>query len=123
MPPADSFSGAGYDLIALFDCFHDMGDPLGAARHAYQALADDGVVMLVEPMAGERVEDNLNPVGRIFSAASVLICTPNAIATGNTALGTLATEAQLRDVFRATGFTRFRRATETITNRIFEAQK
>ena len=82
----------GYDLVAFFDCLHDMGDPLGAIKHTAQALAPDGTVMIVEPMAGDRVEQNLNPVGRIYSAASVMVCTPNAVATGNTHLGTIATD-------------------------------
>jgi SAM-dependent methyltransferase len=119
---ATDFPGAGYDLIAYFDCLHDLGDPVGAMRHARQALAPDGHLLIVEPMAGERDADNLNPVGRIFSAASVLICTPNALATGHTALGTIATDAALGDVVAAGGFSRFRRATETPFNRIFEAR-
>ena len=112
----------GYDLIAFFDCVHDMSDPVGAVRHARQALAPDGVVMLVEPMAGERVEDNFNPLGRALSAASVLICTTNSLADHGPALGTVATDAQLREVFQAGGFSRFRRATETPFNRVFEAR-
>ena len=91
-------------------------------RHARQALAPDGVVLLVEPMAGERVEDNFNPLGRALSAASVLICTTNSLADHGPALGTVATDAQLRDVFQAGGFSRFRRATETPFNRVFEAR-
>lgn len=123
---ATDYPGGDYDLIAYFDCFHDLGDPVGAARHADEALAPDGTLLLVEPMAGERVEDNLNPVGRIFSAASVLICTPNALASGAdaaTALGTIATDEQLRAALAAGGFNRFRRATETPFNRIFEVRK
>jgi SAM-dependent methyltransferase len=119
---ATDFPGSGYDLIAYFDCLHDMGDPEGALRHARRALKPDGNVLIVEPMAGDRDEDNFNPVGRIYSAASVLICTPNAIATGGEALGTIATEQELRDVALAGGFSRFRRATETPFNRIFEAR-
>ncbi len=79
--------------------------------------------MIVEPMAGERVEDNLNPVGRVYSAASVLVCTPNALSQGGTALGTLATDSQLRDVCTAAGFSRFRRAAETPFNRVFEVRR
>jgi SAM-dependent methyltransferase len=119
---ATDFPGGGYDLIAYFDCLHDMGDPDGALRHARRALQPDGHVLIVEPMAGERDADNFNPVGRIYSAASVLICTPNAIATGGEALGTIATEKALRRVAAAGGFSRFRRATETPFNRIFEAR-
>jgi hypothetical protein len=99
-----------------------MGDPEGAVRHARQALKQDGSVMLVEPMAGDRVEDNLNPVGRIYSGASVLICTPHAIAETGKALGTLVTDAEWRAVFQQAGFTNFRRAAETPTNRVFEAR-
>ncbi|MEP6774073.1 MAG: class I SAM-dependent methyltransferase [Chloroflexota bacterium] len=120
---ARDFPGEGYDLVAYFDCLHDMGDPVGAIRHTTQALAQDGTVLIVEPMAAETVEGNINPVGRIFSAASVLICSPNAIATGDTVLGTIATEEALGDVVRRGGLSRFRRATETPFNRIFEARK
>ena len=111
-----------YDLIAYYDALHDMGDPDGAARHARDVLKANGSVMLVEPMAGDRVEDNLNPVGRLYSAASVLVCTPHAIAEGGEALGTIATDAELKAVFDGAGFTRFKRATETLTNRVFEAK-
>jgi len=102
-----------------------MGDPVGAAAHARAALAPEGAAMIVEPMAGERVEDNFNPVGVIYSGASVLCCTPNALASGadpEGALGTVASEARLREVVTAGGFTRFRRATETPFNRVFEAR-
>ncbi len=119
---ANNFADKQYELIAFFDCLHDMSDPLGAARHAREVLAPDGTVLLVEPMAGERVEDNFNPVGRVFSGASVLVCTPNAIAGGGSGLGTVATDGALRDLFAAAGFSRFRRATETPFNRIFEAR-
>jgi SAM-dependent methyltransferase len=119
---AQDFPGSGYDLVTFFDCLHDMGDPLGAAAHVRGALQPDGAVLLVEPMAGDRVEDNLNPIGRIFSAASVLVCTPHAIAEGGQALGTIATDAELREVFSAAGYSSFRRATETPTNRVFEAK-
>ena len=85
-------------------------------------MAPDGTVLIVEPMAGERIEENLNPIGRLFAGASTLCCTPNALANGGPALGTLATEAQLREVFTSAGFSRFRRATQTPFNRIFEAR-
>jgi len=111
-----------YDFVAFFDCLHDFGDPIGAAKRAHETVAPDGTVMIVEPMAGETVQSNLNPVGRVFSGASVLCCTPNAIASGQTVLGTLATEEQLRNVVMAGGFTRFRRTTETPFNRVFEAR-
>jgi hypothetical protein len=91
-------------------------------RHARQAVKPDGHLLIVEPMAGDRDADNLNPVGRIYSAASVLICTPNALATGGHALGTIATDQALGEVISTGGFTRFRRATETPFNRIFEAR-
>jgi 2-polyprenyl-3-methyl-5-hydroxy-6-metoxy-1,4-benzoquinol methylase len=113
---------SGYDLIAHFDCLHDMGDPVGACTHALRSLAADGTVLIVEPMAGERIEENFNPVGRVFSGASTLCCTPNALAQGGAALGTIATEAQLRAVVTSAGFTRFRRAAQTPVNRVFEAR-
>ena len=103
----------GYDLVTYFDCLHDMGDPLGALRRAREVLAEGGVVMIVEPMAGERVEENFNPIGRAYSAGSAMLCTPNALATGGNGLGTIATEAEIRAVAEAAGFGRFRRATET----------
>ena len=122
---AQAFPGAGYDLITFFDCLHDMGDPTGAVAHARAALAPTGAALIVEPMAGERVEDNFNPVGVIYSGASVLCCTPNALASGSHpdhALGTVASDAALREVVTAGGFGSFRRATETPFNRIFEAK-
>ena len=113
----------GYDLICFFDCLHDMGRPAEACRRAYEALAPDGSVLLVEPMAGDRVEDNFNPIGRTFSGASTLCCTPNAMAHGGQALGAVATEQALAETLKAGGFTQFRRATETPFNRIFEARR
>ena len=110
-------------MIAFFDCLHDLGDPIGAAGHAHQTLASDGTVFIVEPMAGERVEDNLTPLGRAVSGASTLMCTPHSLFTGGPALGALASEAQLRDVIYAGGFGQFRRATETPFNRIFEVRR
>ena len=120
---ANRLPGSGYDLIAFFDCLHDMGDPVGAARRAGEVLAPDGSVLLVEPMAGHSVEENLNPLGRTFSAASTLCCTANALAQGGQALGTVATDAALREVFTAGGFTHFRRAAQTPFNRVFEARR
>jgi hypothetical protein len=99
-----------------------MGGPIGALRHTAQALAPDGAVMFVEPMAGNSVEENFNPLGRLYSAASVRCCTPNVIATGPMALGTVATEAVLADVAQTAGLTRHRRATQAPFNRIFEAR-
>jgi 2-polyprenyl-3-methyl-5-hydroxy-6-metoxy-1,4-benzoquinol methylase len=120
---ADGFPGTGYDLVAMFDCLHDMGDPTGAARHVRETLSPDGTWMLVEPMAGDRVEDNLNPVGRIFYAASTMVCTPASLAQeGRAALGAQAGEATLTEVVRAGGFSRVRRATETPVNLVLEVR-
>jgi len=112
-----------YDLICFFDCLHDMGDPHSAMKRAYQTLTDDGSVLLVEPMAGNTVEENFNPVGRTFSGASTLCCTANSLALGGPALGAVASEDTLREVATAAGFTQFRRATETPFNRVFEVRK
>jgi 2-polyprenyl-3-methyl-5-hydroxy-6-metoxy-1,4-benzoquinol methylase len=119
---SDSFPGEGYDLIAFFDCLHDMPHPEAAARRAAETLKPDGHVLLVEPMAGRTVEENFNPVGRMFAAASALVCTQNAVAGGGTGIGTIATDDDLKQVFTKAGFSRFRRATETPFNRIFEAR-
>ena len=112
-----------YDLIAFFDCLHDMGDPEGAAKHAFETLSEDGSVMIVEPMAGNAVEENFNIIGRTFSAASTLCCTANAIAQGGNALGAVATDDALREAVTSGGFTEFKRAAETPFNRVFEARK
>ncbi len=120
---AKEFPGTGYDLICFFDCLHDMGDPVGAARHARQALADDGTVLLVEPFANDDLEDNLNVVGRSFYSFSTLVCTPASLAQEvGLGLGAQAGEARMREVFEAAGFTRFRRAAETPFNLILEAR-
>ncbi|MGH7819922.1 MAG: class I SAM-dependent methyltransferase, partial [Candidatus Binatia bacterium] len=112
-----------YDFVAHFDCLHDMGDPVGAARHVRESLEPDGTWMLVEPFANDRVEDNLNPIGRIFYSASTMICTPASLSQEvGAALGAQAGEARLRDVATKAGFTRFRRATATPFNLIFEAR-
>jgi SAM-dependent methyltransferase len=120
---ASDFPDGPYDLIAFFDCLHDMGDPAGAMRRCFETLKDDGSVMIVEPMAGNSVEENFNPVGRTFSGASTLCCTANAIACGGSALGAVASDDAIRDVVTSAGFTQFRRAAETPFNRIFEARK
>ena len=121
---AKEFPGDGYGLICVFDCLHDMGDPVGAARHIYDALADDGTWMIVEPFANDRVEDNLNPVGRVFYGASTVICTPASLAQEvGLALGAQAGEAQLTDVIKEAGFTHVRRATETPFNLVLEAKR
>ena len=121
--PAASFPGTGYDLVTMFDCLHDMGDPVGAARHVRQALAPDGTWMIVEPVAGDHVEDNLNPVGRAYYAFSTLLCTPSSLSqeTG-LALGAQAGEARIHDVVTAGGFTRFRRVAQTPFNNVYEAR-
>jgi len=120
---ATSYRGNDYDLITFFDCLHDMADPSGAARHARDALKPDGHCMLVEPMAADDIADNLNPVGRLFYAASSLICVPVSLARNGPALGAQAGERRLRKVMVDDGgFTRFRRATETPFNMILEAR-
>jgi len=122
--PAKAYPGRDYDLVAFFDCLHDMGDPVGAATHVLRSLAADGTWMVVEPFAGDRVEDNLNPVGRVYYSASTLICTPASRAQEvGLALGAQAGEARLRDVATRGGFTRFRRAAETPFNLVFEARR
>ncbi|HEY2847832.1 MAG TPA: class I SAM-dependent methyltransferase, partial [Pyrinomonadaceae bacterium] len=111
-----------FDLICFFDCLHDMGDPVGAMKGAVHALAPDGSCMIVEPMAGNTVEENFNIIGRTFSGASTLCCTSNSLAQDGPALGAVATEDALRAVATEGGFKEFRRATETPFNRIFEAR-
>jgi hypothetical protein len=107
----------------MFDCLHDMGDPIGAARHVRQTLAPDGTWLIVEPIAGDRVEQNLNPVGRAYYAFSSFLCTPNSLSQDvGLALGAQAGEARIRDVVTAGGFTRFRRVAETPFNAVYEAR-
>jgi len=121
--PAGGYPGTGYDLVTTFDCLHDMGDPIGAARHVLDSLSHDGAWMIVEPFAGDHVEDNLTPVGRVYYAASTLLCTPASLAQEvGLALGAQAGEARLRDVVTTGGFTRFRRAAETPFNLVLEAR-
>lgn len=121
---AADFPGSDFDLVCFFDCLHDMGDPVGAARRAHAALKPGGTVLLVEPFANDRLEDNLNPVGRLFYAASTCICTPNSLSQEvGLGLGAQAGEKRLRDVFTKAGFAHFRRATETPFNLILEARK
>ncbi len=121
---ATDFPGSGYDLVAHFDCLHDMGDPVGAARHVRRTLAPGGSWMLVEPFAADAIEDNLNPVGRVYYAASTMICVPASLADGRPglALGAQAGETRLRRVVSEGGFSRFRRASETPFNIVFEAR-
>jgi SAM-dependent methyltransferase len=120
---ASNYPGTGYDLVAFFDSLHDMGDPVGAGRHVRGSLGPDGAWLLVEPFAHDRLEDNLNPVGRLYYGASTMLCTPNSLSQEvGTALGAQAGEARLRDVATKAGFTRFRRAAETPFNLVFEAR-
>jgi ubiquinone/menaquinone biosynthesis C-methylase UbiE len=120
---AASFSGSGYDLAATFDCLHDMGDPLAAAKHVRQALKPDGTWLVVEPYAEDDPAANMNPVGRVYYNFSTLLCVPNALSqTGGYALGAQAGEAAIRQVATDAGFTRFRRAAETPFNLIYEVR-
>ena len=122
--PAKQFPGNDYDLVAFFDCLHDMGDPVGAAHHALNALLPEGTMMLVEPFANDRLEENLNPVGRMYYSFSTMVCTPASISQEvGLALGAQAGEKRLREVVTSAGFTRFRRAAETPFNLIFEARR
>ena len=121
--PASSYGGSGYDLVTMFDCLHDMGDPAGAARHVRESLAADGTWMIVEPKAGDRVEENLNPVGRAYYAFSTLLCTPASLSQPvGLALGAQAGEARIREIVESAGFTRFARVAETPFNMVFEAR-
>lgn len=120
---AKDFGGSGYDFACNFDSLHDMGDPVGAARHVLETLAPDGTWMIVEPMAADTVAGNMNPVGRLFYAGSTTLCTPNALSQEpRTALGAQAGEAALTDVIHQGGFTRVRRAAETPFNIVLEAR-
>ena len=120
---AKDYPGTNYDLVAVFDCLHDMGDPVGASAHVKSSLKPDGSWMIVEPFASDRLEDNLNPVGRVYFSASTFICTPASRAQEvGLCLGAQAGEARIRDVVTQGGFSRFRRATETPFNLIYEAQ-
>ena len=120
---APSFSGTGYDLAATFDCLHDMGDPLGAARHIRQALKPDGTWLVVEPYAADETVANMNPVGRVYYSFSTLLCVPNALSQrGGYSLGAQAGEAAIRQVVTDAGFTRFRRAAQTPFNLVYEVR-
>jgi SAM-dependent methyltransferase len=120
---ADAYPGTGYDLVAIFDALHDMGDPLGAATHIRHTLAPDGTLLLVEPYAGDRLEDNLTPIGRAFYAASTLLCVPHALSEEpGRALGAQAGEQRLREVATAAGFRRFRRVAQTPFNLVYEVR-
>jgi len=118
---AQTFTGGDYDLVTMFDCLHDMGDPLGAARRIHDALTPDGTWLLVEPFTADTVEGNFNPVGRLYYAGSTFLCVPNALSqSGGHALGAQAGEAAIRQVATAAGFTRFRRAAQTAFNLVYE---
>ena len=120
---AKGFPGTDYDLVTVFDCLHDMGDPVGAATHIRQALAPDGTWMIVEPFAHDQLKDNLNPVGRVFYSFSTLLCTPCSRSQEvGLCLGSQAGEARIRDIAHTAGFTRFRRAAETPFNIVYEAR-
>ncbi|HET8978817.1 MAG TPA: class I SAM-dependent methyltransferase [Solirubrobacteraceae bacterium] len=123
LAPASAYAGGGYDLVTMFDCLHDMGDPVGASRHVLSTLAVDGTWMIVEPQAGDAVQDNLHPVGRAYYGFSTLLCTPASLSQEvGLALGAQAGEARIREVVQAGGFSRFRRAAETPFNLVFEAR-
>ena len=120
---AKEFPGRNYDFVTVFDCLHDMGDPIGAAAHIRQSLAKDGTCMIVEPFANDNLKDNLNPVGRVYYSFSTLLCTPCSRSQEvGLCLGAQAGEARIRDVLTSAGFNRFRRATETSFNIVFEAR-
>lgn len=120
---ATGFSGAGFDLVTTFDALHDMGDPVGAARQVRDALTPDGTWMIVEPAAGDRVEENLNPVGRVYYAFSTLLCTPASLSQDvGLALGTQAGPARIRDVATTAGFSRFEVVAQTPFNNVFEVR-
>jgi 2-polyprenyl-3-methyl-5-hydroxy-6-metoxy-1,4-benzoquinol methylase len=119
---ATDYPGKDYVLVTHFDCLHDMGDVVGAARHVRETLAEDGTWMIVEPFAGEKVEQNLTPVGRMLYAASTMVCVPASLAHHGPALGAQAGEARIREFVTAGGFTRFRRASQSRFNLVFEAR-
>ena len=120
---AQTFTGGPYDVVTTFDALHDMGDPLGAARHVRESLASDGTWIIVEPFAGDAVADNLNPVGRVYYSFSTFLCVPNAMSQpGGYALGAQAGEAAIRRLATDAGFTRFRRVAETPFNIVYEAR-
>ena len=120
---ATDYPGDGYDLVTFFDCFHDMGNPAGAAKHVLQTLKKkDGTWMMVEPFANDKVEDNLNPVGRLNYAASTVVCVPASLNENGPALGAQAGEKRIREIVTSAGFSKFRRAAQTPFNLVFEAR-
>lgn len=120
---AKDYPGSGYDLATVFDCLHDMGDPVGAARHIRESLKPDGCWMIVEPFANDRLQDNLNPIGRVFYSASTFICTPGSRSQeGAMCLGAQAGEARMRGVTEQGGFGSFRRTAQTPFNLVYEVR-
>ena len=120
---AKDYPGKGFDLVAFFDCLHDMGDPEGAARHVKESMASDGAWMIVEPFANDKLEDKLNPIGRVYYAASTMLCTPASLSQEvGLALGAQAGEGRLSKILKAAGFSRVRRAAETPFNIVLEAR-
>ena len=120
---AKDYPGAGFDLVCIFDALHDMGDPVGAARHIRETLKPDGTFMLVEPFAHDELSDNLNPIGRLFYSASTMLCTPASLSQEvGLGLGAQAGEARMKAVAQEAGFARFRRAAETPFNLVFEVR-
>ena len=118
-----SFPGDDYDLVTFFDCLHDMGDPAGAAKHVLRTLTKkNGTCMIVEPFAHDRTEDNLNPIGRVFYAASTMVCVPASLKENGPALGAQAGEAKIGEIIREAGFSKFRRSAQTPFNLVFEAK-
>jgi len=120
---AKDYPGKRYQLVTFFDCLHDMGDPDGAARHVLGSLDANGVWMIVEPFAHDRLEDNLNPIGRVFYGASTMLCTPASLSQEvGLGLGAQAGEGRLSKILKSAGFTRVRRAAETPFNIVLEAR-
>ena len=120
---AKDYPGKGFDFVAFFDCLHDMGDPEGAARHVKESMTPDGAWMIVEPFAHDKLEDNLNPIGRVYYAASTMLCTPASLSQEvGLALGAQAGEGRLSKILKAAGFSRVRRAAETPFNIVLEAR-
>jgi hypothetical protein len=120
---AQEFPGGQYDFVTVFDCLHDMGDPVGAARHVRESLAPNGTWMIVEPFAHDELKDNLNPIGRVYYSFSTMLCTPCSRSQEvGLCLGAQAGESRLRKVLASGGFSRFRRASETPLNLVFEAR-
>jgi SAM-dependent methyltransferase len=121
--PSTDYPGDDYDLVTFFDCFHDMSNPAGAAKHVLQTLKKkDGTWMMVEPFANDKVEDNLNPIGRLNYAASTVVCVPASLNENGPALGAQAGEERIREIVTSAGFSKFRRATQTLFNLVFEAR-